>query len=29
MKLGQLCEIKYDMPEADFWVYARGSEKNR
>ena len=28
MKLGQLCEIKYDMPQADFWLYARGSEKN-
>ena len=28
MKLSQLCEIKYDMPEADFWLYASGSEKN-
>ena len=28
MKLDQLCEIKYDMPEADFYIYARGSEKN-
>ena len=28
MKLGQLCEIKYDMPEADFYLYVRGSEKN-
>ena len=26
MKLGQLCEIKYDMPDADFWLYSRGSE---
>jgi hypothetical protein len=28
MKLGDLCEIRYNMPEADFYLYARGSEKN-
>ena len=28
MKLGQLCEIKYDLSNADFWLYSRGSEKN-
>jgi len=28
MKLGDLCEIRYNMPEADFYIYARGSEKN-
>ena len=28
MKLGDLCDIKYNMPEADFYIYARGSEKN-
>lgn len=28
MKLGQLCEIRYDLPDADFWLYSRGSEKN-
>ena len=28
MKLGDLCDIRYNMPEADFYIYARGSEKN-
>ena len=28
MRLGDLCDIKYNMPEADFYIYARGSEKN-
>jgi len=28
MKLGDLCDIKYNMSEADFYIYARGSEKN-
>ena len=28
MKLGDLCNIRYNMPEADFYIYARGSEKN-
>ena len=27
MKLGDLCIVKYNMPEADFYIYARGSEK--
>jgi hypothetical protein len=28
MKLSQLCEVKYGLPVADFYIYARGSEKN-
>ena len=28
MKLGDLCEIRYNMPDADFYIYTRGSEKN-
>jgi len=28
MKLGDLCDIKYNMSEADFYIYAIGSEKN-
>jgi hypothetical protein len=28
MRLADLCEVKFSMPDADFWVYARGSEKS-
>jgi len=28
VKLGDLCDIRYNMPEADFYIYARGSEKS-
>ena len=28
MRLGDLCEVKFNMPDADFWIYARGAEKN-
>jgi hypothetical protein len=28
MRLADLCEVKFNMPDADFWVYARGSEKS-
>ena len=28
MLLGALCAIKYNMPEADLYIYPRGSEKN-
>jgi len=28
MRLGVLCEVKFNMPEADFYIYARGTEKS-
>ena len=28
MKLVQLCDVEYELPDADFYIYARGSEKN-
>ncbi len=28
MRLGDLCDIRYNMQDADFYIYARGSEKN-
>jgi hypothetical protein len=28
MRLADLCEIKFNMSDADFWIYARGAEKS-
>ena len=28
MRLVDLCEISFNMPNADFWLYTRGSEKS-
>ena len=28
MRLADLCEIKFNMSDADFWIYARGTEKS-
>jgi hypothetical protein len=28
MRLADLCEIKFNMFDADFWIYARGTEKS-
>jgi hypothetical protein len=28
MKLDDYCVVKYGLSEADFWIYARGSEKS-
>lgn len=28
MRLADLCEVKFNMPDADFWIYTRGNEKS-
>ena len=28
MRLSDLCEVGFNMPEADFYIYARGTEKS-
>jgi hypothetical protein len=28
MRLADLCEVKFNMPDADFWIYTRGTEKS-
>jgi hypothetical protein len=28
MKLSNLCDVGFNMSEADFWIYARGAEKS-
>ena len=28
MRLNDLCDIGFNMPDADFWIYTRGSEKS-
>ena len=28
MRLADLCEVKFNMPDADFWIYTRGAEKS-
>ncbi len=28
MRLADLCEVKFNMTDADFWIYTRGAEKS-
>ncbi len=28
MRLADLCEVKFNMSDADFWIYTRGAEKS-
>ena len=28
MRLSDLCEVKFNMSDADFWIYTRGTEKS-
>jgi len=28
MRLADFCEIKFNMSDADFWIYAKGAEKS-